>query len=379
MTRKQEHANHNMDHSKLLIETILESDRFGFSRETGLRCAAFSADGKWVAVGGDDNEPVIRLWDLELSKEVQCFKGHEYGIWCAVFLEKRKQLLTSSGPFGILAVRLSLSKKRTGTIKLWDAITGQCIRTFTNADKLCVDGLAALGDGQHFLCACNHDMDIKQWETDTGRLVKTFEGLAYGGHTNSVMCVAVTKDGTQAVSGAMDNLVKQWDVATGKCLRSFGGHTDGVRRVALTSRGDIAVSGSGDHTVRLWDTKNDQLLWTLEGHMGTLWWVAVTSNGHRVISGGADRTMKLWDTKSGALLASIDFEDGVIGLAFPSDERYAYGASQDGTVKRLDLSTITGAVAETIQVTSAPIHILHLSDIHLGTSSQAEQYRTPLS
>ncbi|MDK3162393.1 hypothetical protein QPK87_38490 [Kamptonema cortianum] len=64
-----------------------------------------------------------------------------------------------------------------------------------------------------------------------GPLLRTFSG-----HSDSVTAVAITPDGTQAVSGSTDNTLKLWDLRTGEALATFSGHSDSVTAVAITPR-----------------------------------------------------------------------------------------------------------------------------------------------
>ncbi|MEO1331025.1 MAG: peptidoglycan-binding protein, partial [Pseudomonadota bacterium] len=54
------------------------------------------------------------------------------------------------------------------------------------------------------------------------------------GHTGRVSSVAVTPDGSRALSGSYDTTLILWDLATGQALRTFEGHTSAVTSVALT-------------------------------------------------------------------------------------------------------------------------------------------------
>jgi len=63
----------------------------------------------------------------------------------------------------------------------------------------------------------------------------------------------MSSDGRWALSGSADKTVRLWEVATGRCVRTFEGHTDGVSSVALSSDDRWALSGSDDKTARLWE------------------------------------------------------------------------------------------------------------------------------
>jgi WD40 repeat protein len=72
------------------------------------------------------------------------------------------------------------------------------------------------------------------------------------GHTGEVFSVAVTPDGTRAVSGSSDGSVRVWDLATGRELAVLTGHTRQVFSVAVTPDKTLAVSGGEDGSVRIW-------------------------------------------------------------------------------------------------------------------------------
>src|SRR6516162_3661401 len=90
--------------------------------------------------------------------------------------------------------------------------------------------------------------------------------LVLKGHTRAVMGVAITPDGTRAVSASDDQTLRVWDLATGKSLASLAGHTNMVLGVAVTPDGTRAVSASYDTTLRVWDLATGKSLASLEGH-----------------------------------------------------------------------------------------------------------------
>ena len=104
------------------------------------------------------------------------------------------------------------------------------------------------------------------------------------GHTGAVYGVAVTPDGTRAVSASDDRTLRVWDLATGKSLASLEGHTNAVFGVAVTPDGTRAVSASEDTTLRVWDLATGRSLASLEGHTRAVLGVAVTPDGTRAVS-----------------------------------------------------------------------------------------------
>ena len=77
------------------------------------------------------------------------------------------------------------------------------------------------------------------------------------GHTNSIYSVALTPDGTWALTGSHDNTALLWDISNpGSSPRVLSGHTSRITSVALTEDDKWALTGSYDNTARLWDLKD---------------------------------------------------------------------------------------------------------------------------
>ncbi|KAH7346491.1 hypothetical protein BKA65DRAFT_428866 [Rhexocercosporidium sp. MPI-PUGE-AT-0058] len=110
------------------------------------------------------------------------------------------------------------------------------------------------------------------------------------GHSDWVISVAFSPDGTQVVSGSYDETVRLWDAATGALQQTLEGHSNWVISVAFSPDGTQVVSGSYDKTVRLWDTATGALQQTLKGHSDYVTSVAFSPDGTQVVSGSDDKT-----------------------------------------------------------------------------------------
>jgi WD40 repeat protein len=111
------------------------------------------------------------------------------------------------------------------------------------------------------------------------------------------MAVAVTGDGSRAVSGGYDGAVIVWDLATGTAVHTLTLHRSAVRGVAVTGDGTRAVTSSWGRTV-VWDLATGAARYDLKGHF-RVWTMAVTGDGAWAVTGGDDQTAVVWDLGTG--------------------------------------------------------------------------------
>ncbi len=148
------------------------------------------------------------------------------------------------------------------------------------------------------------------------------------------------------------NIIKLWDVKTGKEIRGLEGHSKAVSSIAFSPDGQMIASGSHDGTVKLWAIKTGKLLKTLV--KGKKLWINVvlfSPNGKLLVSGGEGYQynghiplfnqltyrweqprdkyyypVRLWDVKTGRLLKKFGYGN-VRHLSFSSDSKFLAGTS----------------------------------------------------
>ncbi len=258
-------------------------------------------------------------WRRKLSSGHVTLKGHVQAVAGVAFSADGHTLASASAD---------------QTVKMWDAVTGQLIRTLKGHTGP-VSSVEFSPDGKG-LASASADQTVKVWDAATGKEIRTLRG-----HTGLVTRVVYSPDGKGLASASADQTVKVWDAATGKELRTLRGHTDLVMGVAYSPDGKSLASAGHDRTVKVWDAGTGLVTRTLMGHVDpAVMGVAFSPDGHRLASTGSDQTVEVWDAASGQLIRTLRGHTNLVsGVAFSPDGRTLASASYDGSVKIWDPTT----------------------------------------
>ena len=138
-------------------------------------------------------------------------------------------------------------------------------------------------DGR-WIASCSADGTIKIWDAATGNHMRTLEG-----HLAGVSTIAWSPDSNTIASGSDDKAIRLWHRATGKPYPApLLGHHNYVYSLAFSPKGNMLVSGSYDEAIFLWDLRARHQMRSLPAHSDPVGGVDFIRDGTLVCSCSTD-------------------------------------------------------------------------------------------
>jgi WD40 repeat protein/predicted Ser/Thr protein kinase len=267
----------------------------------------FSPDGKRAATAEGE---LIRISDADTGRQ-----------------------LSAAGPLGLQVDRVFFSPngKRmiVGQAFLFDSDTG--LRIAVLGDPKSADWFLAWGARGSRLATCAKypKNSVRLWDASTGQLIRTMPG-----HTNAVMGLAFSPDEKRLASISSDQTARLWDGESGQLIAVLRGHSGRLTSVAFNPDGTRLVTSSYDRTMRLWDAKTGELITVLRGHRDAAMSPAYSFDGSRLISSSTDGTVRVWDMNLVERNVGLRWHESfVYDVAFRPDGAQVASAAWDATVR----------------------------------------------
>ncbi len=232
--------------------------------------------------------------------------------------------------------RFALSACWDKLIRLWSTETGNLVRTF-EGHTYEVDMVKFRKNGRQFLSA-SEDNTLRLWNIASGDCVKVYEG-----HTEPADCLAISPDDRFVLSGSLDSTVRLWEIESGVCLRKLETGTDFIKSVAFSPDGSRAVLGCGSlddkkQTLQYWDLVQGECLHKFNDYAKSIWSVAISPDGSKALAGDEEGNIQLWDLLSKEILATFEgHRDEVSALAFSPNGRYFFSGGSDNILRLWDV------------------------------------------
>jgi cytochrome c len=152
------------------------------------------------------------------------------------------------------------------------------------------------------------------------------------GHGGPVRALAISPDGTRAVSGSFDTSAIRWSLKRNVAEQVMRFHDDAVNAVAWLKDGRI-VTGGADAQIAIWTPGKQKPDTVLNGHSGPIVDLAVSPDGKTLASASWDHTARLWPLAGGTPRVLKGNAQNVNGVAFTPDGKHLISAGYDTTLR----------------------------------------------
>jgi cytochrome c len=167
------------------------------------------------------------------------------------------------------------------------------------------------------------------------------------GHGGPVRALAISPDGSQAISGSFDSSAIRWSLAGNAAEQVLRFHDGGVNAVLILKDGRIVTSGE-DARIAIWQPGEQKPSAVLEGHVAPVVALAVSPDGAMLASASWDRSVRLWPLAGGSARVLEGHQQNVNGVAFTPDGRGLVTAGYDATLRIWPLAGEASPVIATL-------------------------------
>lgn len=262
-------------------------------------CAKFAEDSCRAIVGTGDGK--VLIYDVHSGKLTQTLVGHSEMITVIIPTVNDRFLLTCGGS-KLIIWNFSTRKDRpcatgegsTSTKRQSSTCNSNTLTLTTSTSPSSPSATTAGGSGEGPSGTNGQRTSYTKYSRPPSKRIKKVEN-----HMEPVTCIAVSRDGTLAVTGSRDSTVKIWTLSSGETHTTLAGHKGPVTCVTFSANGLFVVSGSEDTNLTVWGLTVGLIVSTFAEHRVKPLTVQVSSDSKKILSVDESGIHRLWIADTG--------------------------------------------------------------------------------
>jgi WD40 repeat protein len=175
------------------------------------------------------------------------------------------------------------------------------------------------------------DGTVREWDAATGECRRTL-----GGDRGMVLAIALALDGRTLASGQEDGSVRLWNLTTNKELWRTRAHNTAITSLAFAKEGRNLVSAGYDGVARVLDSATGREVRRLWSYEGGAVMAAVSADGKFVATAGLDHAVRVWKASDWSEVKCM-FQVGIDAMCFSPDGRLVVAAGGSEQITLLDI------------------------------------------
>lgn len=223
-------------------------------------------------------------------------------------------------------------------LKLWNSVSGACIRSIDPFESGAVCGL--FDPSGRFALVGHKDGCLAVFELGSGACVQHIPNA----HAGTLWSMALRPDGTALMTGGADKEVRFWSLSTPPSTASLQlthtrtlRMTDDVLCVRYSPDARLIALSLLDCTIKVFYEDTVAFFLSLYGHKLPVLSLDISSDSQLLISGSSDKNVKIWGLDFGDCHRSLFSHDqAVTSVAFVPKTHYFFTASKDRALKFWD-------------------------------------------
>jgi len=265
----------------------------------GIASLAFSRDGKMLASAEDGGTGPVRLWDATTGNLIRTFKGDHGG----------NAQIAFSPDNTLLAIGLSFEEDKN-SVGLWEVGSGELSDYLNGLER--TYSIAFSPDGTMLAAGGNQGAII--WNVITKNIVTKIEVPG-----RDVDLIAFSPDSKKIATSNHWGNILLWDVQSGAAISKLVTSDNSTRAISFSPDGK-ELTAVGDKGIHVWNVLNSQYIgeypklykWELKSF-------AYSPDGKQLVSGGDVGETILWDVAAKTSINSFNGKSSIKSLAFSPD------------------------------------------------------------